>query len=279
LFQSEAEAASEQHTLGIWLEQAEPLVPAPIDRLWWSIHKASMPPSPSIRAMIFDFNGVIADDETPHVHCFQQALAEHGLFLSKQEYYGTFLGMDERTCAEALLKERDGKADPETHAAIMERKARLFRDYTASHRPTLFAGVAEFVQRASKRYRLAVASGGRREQILHALRDTPIERLFEVIVSADECTVGKPDPAVYELTLRLLNARLPRPPLLRAEECLVIEDSRAGIEAGLQAGMRVLALATTYPASQLGVAHAILTHLEGVDPDTIERLVQERKDN
>lgn len=220
---------------------------------------------------MFDFNGVIADDETPHLRCFQQALAEAGLSLSKEEYYGTYLGMDERTCAAALLEKRDGMCDPTNHAGIIERKADLFRQHTALHKPALFPWVTGFVQRAATAYRLAVASGGRREQILAALTGTPIEQAFEVIVSADDCAVGKPDPAIYEFTLRQLNARMPRPPLLKASECLVIEDSRAGVLAGLKAGMRVLAVATTYPASQLAEAHLVFSTLDGVDPADLAR--------
>ena len=50
-----------------------------------------------IRALIFDFTGVIADDETPHLRCFQQALAEHGLSLTKDDYYGMYLGRMKET--------------------------------------------------------------------------------------------------------------------------------------------------------------------------------------
>ena len=99
---------------------------------------------------MFDFNGVIADDETPHLRCFQQALAEAGLSLSKEEYYGTYLGMDERTCAAALLEKRDGMCDPTNHAGIIERKADLFRQHTALHKPALFPWVTGFVQRAQR---------------------------------------------------------------------------------------------------------------------------------
>lgn len=225
----------------------------------------------ALRAIIFDFNGVIADDETPHLHCFQQALAEAGLTLSKEDYYETYLGMDERTCAATLLKNRDGICDAAIHARIIERKATLFRSHTALHKPTLFPWVPAFVQRAAGRYRLAIASGGRREQILAALEATVIEKAFELIISADECAVGKPDPTIYEFTLRHLNARMPRPPLLKADECLVIEDSRAGVLAGLKAGMGVLAVATTYPPSQLTDAHLVLPTLDGVDPADLAR--------
>lgn len=227
----------------------------------------------ALRAIIFDFNGVIADDETPHLECFQRALAESGLSLSKEEYYGTYLGMDERSCAAALLVKRDGHCDPSIHTRIAERKAALFRDHTATQKPALFPWVPGFVERAAGRYRLAIASGGRREQILAALAGTAIEQKFELIVSADDCPVGKPDPAIYEFALRQLNARSPRPPLLRSSECLVIEDSRAGIQAALKAGMRVLAIATTYPASQLTEAHLVLPSLADIQPrDLAERL-------
>lgn len=217
-----------------------------------------------IRAIIFDFNGVIADDETPHFHCFQQALVEHGLSITKEEYYGIYLGMDERTCAVALLTARDGRCDRRLLHTIIERKAELFREHTASPQPPLFSGVVEFVKQAGTKYRLAIASGGRREQITYALRDTPIERDFAVIVSADECAIGKPDPAIYCYTLKLLNAKEPRPPLITAAECLAVEDSMAGIRSAKTAGMRVLAIATTYPLEKLGEADLVLPDLNGV---------------
>jgi HAD superfamily hydrolase (TIGR01509 family) len=226
-----------------------------------------------IRAIIFDFNGVIADDETPHLRCFQQALAEHGLLLTKDDYYGTYLGMDERTCAAALLAARDGTCDRDLLRTMMDRKAMLFREYQAIHKPVLFPGVVEFVKRAGAQYRLAIATGGRREQIDHALRGTAIERDFTVVVSADDIATGKPDPAIYHATLKRLTAMDPRPPLLTAAQCVVVEDSRAGIRAAKASGMRVLALATTYPPDQLTEADLVLPNLEGVRPESIEPLV------
>jgi len=222
-----------------------------------------------IRAMIFDFNGVIADDETPHLRCFQQALSEHGLSLTKEEYYGTYLGMDERTCATLLITARDHTCDRIVLSAIMDRKATLFREYTAIHKPSLFPGVVEFVTRATTDFLVAIASGGRREQIDEALHGTPIEQSFAIIVSADDCAIGKPDPAIYRHTLKLLNEQEPRPPLVRAEECLVVEDSLAGIQSAQAAGMIVLALSTTYPAEKLGEADHILPNLEGITPEAV----------
>ena len=225
-----------------------------------------------LRAIIFDFNGVIADDEPLHFLTFQQALREHGLTLTKDDYYGTYLGMDERRCADALVRSAFGAGDSVRVQAILERKAALFKDRTTGHQPPLFPGIAEFVTQAATRFRLAIATGGRREQVEFALRGTRIEHSFHVIVSAEDTPMGKPDPAIYHRALKLLNRTEPRPPLIQAAECVVIEDSRAGIQAAAAAGMRVIALSTTYPPEELKEAHVVLRDLQGTTPDHLERL-------
>lgn len=226
-----------------------------------------------IQAVFLDFNGVIADDETPHILCFRQALSEVGLSLTVEEYYGTYLGMDEQTCAAMLLRARDGTCDDAKLRKITDRKAELFGAYTAQHKPPLFPGVVEFVKAARPEFRLAIASGGRREQIDQALRGTVIERDFELIVSAEDCPVGKPDPAIYLLTLQRLNERRgERPPLISCE-CMVIEDSKAGIQSARNAGMWVLGLATTYRGDHLTEADMVLPSLSGVTPKNLCRLL------
>lgn len=233
-----------------------------------------------LRAMIFDFNGVIADDETPHFLCFQQALAEVGIRLTKEEYYGTYLGMDERNCLAALLTQNGGSTVPPDQALIqriLDRKAALFRAHTAVHKPELFPGVVEFVKAAGARYRLAIASGGRKEQIEAALRGTPIERDFAVIISADETTIGKPDPTIYLLTLKHLNEAAATPqPAIKPDECLVIEDSLAGIRSAHAAGMRVLAVSTTYPIDALAEADLVLPSLTTVSVEELAARLQAR---
>ena len=215
-------------------------------------------------AIIFDFNGVIADDETPHFLAFQHALAEEGVVLSREEYYGTYLGMDERNCLAALLRERTGANDPLREQRVHDRKASLFKAYTAAHKPPLFAGVTSFVAEAAARCRLAIATGGRREHVLSALEGTPIEHSFELLVSAEDIQVGKPDPAIYRLTLERFNARAQGSHALKPKDCLVIEDSIAGIQSAVKAGMIVLAVATTYPEHRLYEAHRVVDGLDGI---------------
>lgn len=228
-----------------------------------------------LRAIIFDFNGVIADDEMPHFLMFQQALHEEDLPLTKEEYYGAYLGMDERNCLAALLKKTGRTHDPALEQRIHDRKVSLFRDYTATRPQELFPGVVDFVLRAQERYRIAVASGGKREQIMAALKGTPIERAFPLIVAAEDTAIGKPDPHIYQLTLGKLNTLVPKPdPPLKAAECLVVEDSLAGIQSAKAAGMRAIGLSTTYPAEQLKDADAVYPDLTTVGFPEVERLCE-----
>ena len=222
-----------------------------------------------IRAILFDFNGVIADDETPHLLCFQQALADSHLTLSKEDYYDAYLGMDERTCARMLLQERDGRCDEAELIRIEARKAELFRAHTARHKPLLFPGVIDFVKSARGRYRLAIASGGRKTQIEDALAGTAIEADFDVIVAAEDCPIGKPDPAIYLQTCERLNACRGADARILTAECLVLEDSLAGIRSARAAGMRVLGLATTYPIDKLREADYTCASLEGLTPEAV----------
>jgi beta-phosphoglucomutase len=221
-----------------------------------------------IGAMVFDFNGVIVDDETPHLLCFQQALAEAGLTLTAHDYYGAYLGMDERTCTRLLLEQRDGMCEEARILRITDRKADLFRAHTAHHKPPLFAGAADFVLAAKGRYRLAIASGGRRAQIEDALAGSAIEQAFEVMVTAEDCPIGKPDPAIYLLACDLLNANRGSAERITPSQCLVIEDSLAGIRSARAAGMRVLAVSTTYPLEMLNEAELVVRGLHDMTPQT-----------
>ena len=94
-----------------------------------------------------------------------------------------------------------------------------------------------------------------------------------MIVSSEDTSIGKPDPAVYRVTLHRINRFEPRPqPPIGPEECLVIEDSLAGIYSAKAAGMQVVGLATTYPAEQLSEAHSVISRLEGLSLDRLEKL-------
>src|SRR5690242_5110728 len=97
-----------------------------------------------LRAIIFDFDGVIADSEPIHLAVFQRVLGELGLFLSREEYYADYLGYDDKGCFAAFLAAHGHPASPETIARLVERKAAAYFDYIKAH-PVIFPGVRELI--------------------------------------------------------------------------------------------------------------------------------------
>ena len=212
-----------------------------------------------LRAIIFDFDGVVADSEPVHLAVFQRVLGEAGLFLSPEEYYADYLGYDDRGCFRAFLAAHGQSPSDRTIDNLVARKAKAYLDHIKQHL-VIFPGVRELVREAASRHRLAIASGALRHEIEYILDCAGIRKEFEQITSAEDVRRGKPDPEPFLHALASLN-RAPRPgqDRLAASDCLVIEDSIPGIRAAHAAGMKVLAVANTHTVQDLHEADA-LTH-------------------
>jgi HAD superfamily hydrolase (TIGR01509 family) len=227
-----------------------------------------------IRALLFDFDGVILDSEDLHFEAFRKVFAEEGVCLSRETYYESCLGFNDVECLRWGLAGSRTIEQPGALARLTERKGRYFDDLLRT-RMRFFPGVRAFIRAAGEKYPLAVTSMARREEIESALRKEGLLDLFRLIVSGQDVEKTKPDPEPYEKTLRLLNehlslTRTDRP--IRPEECLVIEDSAAGIQSAKAAGMRVLALAQTAEAARLEAADRVLPSLEGISLEEVEAL-------
>src|SRR6266853_202989 len=116
------------------------------------------------RALIFDFDGVIADDEPLHLAAFQEALAAEGITLSREAYYARYLGFDDHDAVVEALREAGQPAPPERVRALMAAKADRFLGLVRAGAP-IFPGVPTFVRAAAARVPLAVASGALRHEI------------------------------------------------------------------------------------------------------------------
>jgi HAD superfamily hydrolase (TIGR01509 family) len=223
----------------------------------------------NLKAIIFDFNGVIVDDEPLHLELFRKVLLEEGIFLSDEEYREKYLGYDDRGCFTAVLCDNartpDAASDLFIHELI-ERKAEYYRQAIAE-RMLLFPGVVEAVRRSAAQYPLAIASGALRREIEFVLERGAIRDCFQVIVAAEDVSECKPDPEGYLKALEALNATLAEE--IQAHECLVIEDSIAGIEAAKGAGMRCVAVTNSYAAEELQTADAIVKSLEGLEVENL----------
>ncbi len=219
-----------------------------------------------LKAIIFDFDGVVADTEPLHLAMFQRVLEEEGLALSERDYFEKYVGLDDKGCFQGILAASGRPTPAGTIRRLVERKAVIMLEHLKTHL-IIFPGVVEFVTMAAARHHLAIASGALRHEIEYILDVAGIRRAFEHITAAEDVRKGKPDPEAYLHTLQCLNhsARIGAP------ECLVIEDTIPGIQAAHAAGMRCLAVSNTCPADQLTIADAVTATLKGYDLESLRR--------
>ena len=214
-----------------------------------------------IHAIFFDFNGVIIDDEPLHLKAYQEVLAGEGVTLT-EEAYMTMLGMDDVTFVRTAF-ERAGKAlTDETVKAVISREFELNRKMIEEELP-LSPGIVTLVKALARHYQLGVVSMATRASIDYVLQRARIERTFTIVFSAEDSHTYKPDPYCYNRALELLNEsrREERQLPLLPKECLVVEDSPPGIQAGRAAGMRTLGITNTVSEESLRAAGAnVVTH-------------------
>jgi beta-phosphoglucomutase len=230
-----------------------------------------------LRAVLFDFNGVLVDDEPLHLEMFQRVLREEGIELTAEDYYARYLGFDDRGCFAAVLAAAGETPTVPRLMRLIARKAAYYQERIRSRGYPFFAGAAELVRELAGSGRmLGVVSGALREEVEGALRQAGLPELFKVLVTAEDVAEGKPDPEGYRRALEGLNALPPLPErLLHPHEVLVIEDSPAGLRAAAEAGLLTLGVAQTYPADELEEADAVADRLAGLTLARLEKMYKE----
>jgi beta-phosphoglucomutase len=209
-----------------------------------------------IKALLMDFNGVIIDDEPIQMRAYQEILATENIALTDEQYYEC-LGMDDIRFVEAAY-ERAGRA-PETNKVleITQKKRQRWHDIVADELP-LFENIDNFIRKMSEDFALGVVSMSSRQDIEYVLERAGLTDCFEIIVSAEDVSRCKPDPQCYRIGFRELDlARTTKGhlPMIHSE-CVVIEDSPPGVQAGVAADLPVLGVTNTVEAEKLRAAGA-----------------------
>jgi len=228
-----------------------------------------------VRAILFDFNGVLVDDEPIHLEMFQRVLGEEGVTLTAEDYSGDYLGLDDRGCFAAVLDKAGEAATVPRLMRLIARKASYYQERMRGSGYPFFPGAAELVRElAGAGYMLGIVSGALREEVESALRQAGLEERFKVVITAEDVDEGKPDPEGYRLAMEGLNSLPPLPErLFHPHEVLAIEDSPAGLSAAAEVGLRTLAIAHTYPPERLRMADAVAENLKGMTAERLERLL------
>ena len=209
-----------------------------------------------IRAVIFDFNGTLSQDEPVLCRIYRELFAEYGNPISDRDYYERLSGLAEHAIAEICL----GPGDPRIPAFIRERIVRYRA--TVADGSTVTEPTREAVRFAGERARLAVVSGAAREEIVPVVAAAGLGELLATVVADDDVAHGKPDPEGYLLALEALGAA--------PWETLVLEDTEAGIASAKAAGTRVVALLGTQAPERLAEADEVI---ETIDVPLLRRLL------
>jgi beta-phosphoglucomutase len=222
-----------------------------------------------LRAVIFDFNGIIVDDEPIHFQLFQRVLGEEGIVLTEEAYYARYLGFDDRGAFSFGYRDHNRPLSREKLAELIDRKASYYQDAIRDH-VTIFPGVKKLVTDLASSLALAVASGALRNEIETILTTAGLIKHFSAIVSAEDVKQGKPEPEIFLQALASLNAR--NGDSIQPSQCVVIEDSKEGIKGARAAGMNCLAVTNSHPPELLLQANAIVRSLEDVSLPSLTSL-------
>jgi HAD superfamily hydrolase (TIGR01509 family) len=226
-----------------------------------------------LRAIVFDFDGVIANSEPLHFRAYRDVLAEIGVALTERAYFERYLGFDDVGAFEAIAADN---ALPIGHAGVrdlVERKA-VRLEHLERDGSVLFPGAAEAVRRAAAALPIAIASGARADEIHRVLERERLASCFTAVVAAEDTAISKPAPDPYLRALTLLRAA--GQPDLEGRHCVAVEDSRWGLQSARAAGMRTVAVTNTYGKPALAdCADVVIASLAAMDLDVLARLCPE----
>jgi HAD superfamily hydrolase (TIGR01509 family) len=212
-------------------------------------------------AILFDFNGVIIDDEPQHCDALIATLAEYGVELDRDRYYREYLGFDDRECFRFTFDRLGRPLDERGLAEAIERKnAHYERALRASMQ--LVPGAADFVEAAAlDGHQLGIVSGALRREIDLALELSGLRPHFAEIIAAEDVAACKPDPQGYRRGREALG--------VPAGRCVVVEDSLPGLAAARAAGLRCAMLTTSHPETACGGADAVWRDFVDRSPDEL----------
>ena len=203
-------------------------------------------------AVIFDYNGVLVDDEWVHLEAIRDVLAPMGVTVTDDQYLRRYFGFDDAGAFRSILIDA-GRTPTEAEVKqLVQAKRPLYRK-RAEASLVVYEGAGDVVRRCARSGPVAIVSGALREEISFALGKLGVADAVSIVISAEDTARCKPDPEGYLLAVAALG------PLVgagRARLALVVEDSLAGIHAAKSAGLPCLAVEHSYPRAELYAAGA-----------------------
>jgi beta-phosphoglucomutase len=223
-----------------------------------------------IRAIVLDFNGTLAQDNDLMAQIYVDTFASIGAELTVREYQRDLAALADRDLFELAMRRVGLPRNRVQRDALIEERIERYMVAVLDDPPIDDAAV-EFVQSASKRVPLAIASNAFRREIEEVLASAGIDEHFSALVTIDEVSNGKPDPEPFVLALASLRARFGERRTIRPDQVAAIEDATGGALAARKAGMRVVAIRGPAFDEESGYADLVLDRL---DADAFEQIME-----
>ncbi|HEX7139395.1 MAG TPA: HAD family phosphatase [Vicinamibacterales bacterium] len=214
-----------------------------------------------LRAVVFDFDGVLANSEPLHFRSFRDVLAAQDIVLTETDYYARYLGYDDAGAFAAIGKDHRRDWSRDEIAGLVWRKAEQMTELER-HVSVLFPGAAEIIRQTATVIPIAIASGALGHEIRRVLDREKLTACFSAIVAAEDTPRSKPAPDPYERAVALLRGTTVED--LRAHECIAVEDSVWGLQSAREAGLRTVGVAQSYPSEALP-ADLVITSISEFD--------------
>ena len=215
-----------------------------------------------VGALVFDFDGTIADTEQAHFEGIRRVLQDEGLPLDWDLYHSRYIGFDDRGAFAARYADEGMSLSPEHLARLIDKKARLFPELVAGQGLEPYPGVSDLMAEASGRgIPVALCTGALMSDVEPLLKMFGLWERLQVRITAGETPRGKPDPLPYRMAVERLAALAPG---LKAADCIAFEDTPAGIRSANAAGLRTVAVTNTHARELLAEAWLVVPTLKGV---------------
>jgi beta-phosphoglucomutase len=230
-----------------------------------------------LRAVILDFDGVITDSEILHFRALNSVLATFGFSMTKKDYYQYYLGLSDLDFFKELEQKGKLQLDSRQMQQALDEKKQLY-EKLAMTESRIIEGVRDFLEMLRQNnIPMAVCSGALLSEINLILEGAKLRHFFDCIVSAEQIKKGKPAPDGLLLTLQKLNCRKAScgeksQIQIMPNQCVVIEDSRWGLEAAKLAGMHPVAVTNSYDAAQLTPAEKVVDCLSELSINSLQKL-------